>query len=85
MNVLRKIGPWIVSAALCLLAVEVVGAARYYWVTGNVVYFNKSKAAAVTAAAAASLLGLHRTVLLEGEPTHQQSGIRRPPGTRSSV
>src|SRR5436190_11928062 len=49
MNVLKKIGPWIVSAALCLLAVEVVGAVRYYWVTGSVVYFNQPEAAAASA------------------------------------
>jgi hypothetical protein len=52
-NLLKKIGPWIVSAALCLLAVEVGGAARYYWKTNTVVYFNQSKAVAEAAAAAA--------------------------------
>src|SRR5215470_67974 len=51
MNVLRKIGPWMVSAALCLLALEVTGAAWYYWKTGTVVYFNQSNAVATAAAA----------------------------------
>ena len=42
----EKIGPWIVSAALCLLAVEIVGAALFYRKTRSLVYFNQPKAAA---------------------------------------
>src|SRR5947209_6064339 len=53
MNVLRKTGPWIVSVALCFLAVEVAGAAWFYWKTNTVVYFNQSNAVAEAAAAAA--------------------------------
>jgi hypothetical protein len=43
-SILKKIGPWIVSAALCILAVEALGAVRFYWSTNTVVYFNQPKA-----------------------------------------
>jgi len=42
---LKKAGPWIVSAVLCLLAVEILGAALFYRTTGSLIYFNPPKAA----------------------------------------
>jgi hypothetical protein len=51
-SILKKIGPWIASAALCLLAVEALGAARFYWSTNKIVYFNQPKAVASEPAAA---------------------------------
>jgi hypothetical protein len=44
-SILKKIGPWMVSAALCLLAVEVLGAAMFYRNTQSLVYLNQAKAA----------------------------------------
>jgi hypothetical protein len=44
-NLLKRIGPWIVSAALCLLVVEVLGAVMFYRATKSLVYFNQPKAA----------------------------------------
>ena len=46
MKLLKRIGPWIVSAALCLLAVEVLGSVMFYRETKSLVYFNQRKAAA---------------------------------------
>jgi hypothetical protein len=43
---LKTIGPWIISAALCLVAVEMLGAAMFYRNTRSIVYFNQQKAAA---------------------------------------
>jgi hypothetical protein len=43
-GILKKFGPWIVSIALCLLAVEVLGAAIFYRNTKSLIYFNKPKA-----------------------------------------
>jgi len=43
-SLLKKIAPWIVSAALCLLAAEILGAALFYRNTGSLVYFNEPKA-----------------------------------------
>ena len=51
MRRLKSIGPWIVSAALCLLAVEFLGAAQFFRSTGTVVYFNKPKVATAEPAA----------------------------------
>ena len=45
MSLLKKIGPWIVSAGLCLLAAEILGAALFYRSTGSLIYFNEPKAA----------------------------------------
>jgi hypothetical protein len=42
-SILKKIGPWIASAALCLLALEVLGAAMFYQKTNSLVYFNQAK------------------------------------------
>ena len=50
MYFLRKVGPWIVSAALCLLAVEVLGTALFYRSTKSLIYFNQPKATPTTAA-----------------------------------
>jgi hypothetical protein len=44
-SILKKIGPSIVSAALCLLAAEVLGAAMFYRKTNSLVYFNQAKVA----------------------------------------
>jgi hypothetical protein len=43
-NLLKRIGPWIVSAALCLLATEIVGVLLYYRNANSLVYFNARKA-----------------------------------------
>jgi hypothetical protein len=43
-NILKKIGPWVVSAALCLMAVEILGVAVFYRDAGSLVYFNRAKA-----------------------------------------
>ncbi len=43
MSLLKKIAPWIVSASLCLLAAEIMGAALFYRNTGSLVYFNEPK------------------------------------------
>ena len=43
MSLLKKIGPWIVSAALCLLTLEILGAALFYRHTGSLIYFNEPK------------------------------------------
>ncbi len=48
-NILRKLGPWAVSAAICVLAVEILGAAMFYRNTKSLVYFNHPKAADQTA------------------------------------
>ena len=52
MSLLKKIGPWIVSAALCLLAVEVLGAALFHRKTASFVYFNQPKTVAAQPAVA---------------------------------
>ncbi len=43
MRRLKNVGPWIVSAALCLLAVEFLGAVLFFRDTKSLVYFNKPK------------------------------------------
>ena len=58
MSLLKKIGPWIVSAALCLLAVEVLGAALFHRKTASFVYFNQPKT--VTAPPAVAEVGYKR-------------------------
>lgn len=45
MRLLRKIVPWMISAALCLFAVELLGATVFYWNTKSLVYFNEPKPA----------------------------------------
>jgi hypothetical protein len=42
-NLLKKIGPWVASAALCLLAVEFLGAVMFYRDTKSLVYLNQPK------------------------------------------
>ncbi len=49
MRLLKKIGPWIVSAGLCLLAAEILGAALFYRSTGSLIYFNEPKPAPAAA------------------------------------
>jgi hypothetical protein len=44
-NLLKRVGPWLVSAALCLMAVEVLGAVMFYRATKSLVYFNQPKVA----------------------------------------
>ena len=53
MSLLKKIGPWIISAALCLLAAEILGAALFYRSSRSLIYFNQPKVA--TAAPAPEL------------------------------
>lgn len=43
MRLLKIVGPWIISAALCLVAVELLGAAVAYWNTKSLVYLNVPK------------------------------------------
>ncbi len=43
MRLLSTIVPWIISAALCLLAVEVFGAAVFLYKNGKLVYFNQDR------------------------------------------
>ena len=45
MRLLKIVGPWIISAALCLAAVELLGAALFYRDTKSLVYFNQPKVA----------------------------------------
>jgi hypothetical protein len=51
-NLLKKIGPWTVSVALCFLAVEVLGAAMFYRKTNSLVYVNQPKVIAAEPTAA---------------------------------
>jgi len=44
MSLPKNVLPWIISAALCLLAAELLGAALYYRDTKSLVYFNQPKA-----------------------------------------
>jgi hypothetical protein len=44
-SLLKKIAPWIVSASLCLLAAEILGAALFYRTSGSLIYFNEPKPA----------------------------------------
>lgn len=43
MHLLKKVGPWLVSAALCLVSIEILGAALFHRNTGQLVYFNQLK------------------------------------------
>jgi hypothetical protein len=54
-KIIQKIGPWIVSAALCFVAVEIGGAVVFYWNTNSLVYFNQPKIAATQSAVEPSM------------------------------
>jgi hypothetical protein len=50
-NILKKTGPWIISAVLCLLTVEILGVALFYRNTQSLIYFNHAQGASTPATA----------------------------------
>ena len=49
MRLLKTFIPWMISAALCVLAVELLGAGVAWWTTKSLVYLNAPKPVVVEA------------------------------------